>query len=47
MFGLNFSEIMIFAVVLAFPLLLHKGIRLQIAHSVKKEIRNNGGQELP
>jgi len=47
MFDFNLSEIIILAAVIAFPFVLHKGIRLQIAHNVKKDIINNGGKGVP
>ncbi len=47
MTGFSLTEIIILFVVLVFPLLLHKCIRLQIAYNVKKEIMNSGGKGLP
>jgi len=47
MAGFSLTEILILFVILGFPLFLHKCIRLQIAHTVKKEILNSGGKGAP
>jgi len=44
MVGFSLTSIIVLAVVFAFLFILKKSIRWQIAHGVKKEIMNNGGE---
>ena len=47
MVGFSLTSIIVLAVVFAFLFILKKGIRWQIAHGIKKEIMNNGGEGVP